>query len=139
MYRDQTQRDFARSLRNEPTSAEKQLWRFLRANQLRGHKFRRQAAIGPYVVDFICFAMKLIIELDGPQHLEPGAIEHDERRTAWLAARGYHIIRFRNQELDENIHAVVDVIEHAIEQLEIARRNPPSPTLPAAGRESELK
>jgi 5-methyltetrahydrofolate--homocysteine methyltransferase len=103
MYRDQDQRDFARALRNEPTSAEKRLWHFLRAGQLRGHKFRRQAAIGPYAVDFVCFWHNLIVELDGPQHLEPDAAEHDQRRTNWLASRGFRIIRFRNQELDEDI------------------------------------
>src|SRR4051812_17578325 len=73
MYRNKAQRDFARTLRNNPTGAEKHLWRFLRAQQLHGHKFRRQASIGPYTVDFICFAKQLIVELDGPQHLEPAA------------------------------------------------------------------
>jgi very-short-patch-repair endonuclease len=139
MYCDKPQRDFARTLRNQPTSAEKHIWRFLRAGQLRGHKFRRQAAIGPYVVDFVCFTLKLIVELDGPQHLERDALEHDKRRTKWLSARGFHIVRFRNQQLDENIRAVVDAIERALEQLEAARRDPPSPTLPAEGREPELE
>lgn len=135
MYRDQNQRDFARSLRNLPISPEKRLWHFLRAKQLRGHKFRRQAAIGPYIVDFVCFAQKLIIELDGPQHLESNAIDHDTRRTNWLNTRGFHIIRFRNQELDENIHAVVNAIERALKELEAPRPIPPSPSLPAEGRE----
>lgn len=137
MYRDQNQRDFARSLRNEPTSPEKRLWHFLRANQLHGYKFRRQAVIGPYIVDFVCFAEKLIIELDGPQHLEPNAIDHDTRRTNWLAPRGFRIIRFRNQELDENIHAVVDAIECALKELEPPRPIPPSPSLSAEGRAGE--
>ncbi len=82
MYRDEDQRDFARRLRNEPIGAEKRLWFLLRAGQLNGHKFRRQAALGPYIVDFICLAQRLIVELDGPQHLEPAAAEHDARRTA---------------------------------------------------------
>jgi very-short-patch-repair endonuclease len=135
MYRDQNQRDFARSLRNGPTDAEKRLWHFLRAQKLRGHKFRRQAAIGSYVVDFVCFSLKLIIELDGPQHLDPDAVLHDARRTDWLAARGFHIIRFRNQALDEDIRAVVNEIASAIDEL--AAQNPPSPALPAEGREPE--
>jgi very-short-patch-repair endonuclease len=87
MYRDKNQRAFTRALRNQPTDAEKRSWHFLRAEQLRGRKFRRQAAIGPYVVDFVCFADKLIVELDGPQHVEPEAIEHNQRRTNWLTAR----------------------------------------------------
>jgi very-short-patch-repair endonuclease len=86
MYRDRNQRDFARSLRSTATTAERHLWQFLRAEQLHGHKFRRQAAIGPYVVDFVCFPRKLIIELDGPQHLESAAIQHDAIRDMWLMA-----------------------------------------------------
>jgi very-short-patch-repair endonuclease len=88
MYRDTTQRDQARALRNQPTDAEKRLWHFLRARSLRGRKFRRQAAIGAYIVDFVSFEDKLIVELDGPQHLDPQALEHDNRRDMWLAARG---------------------------------------------------
>jgi very-short-patch-repair endonuclease len=77
MYRNEDQRNFARSLRNQMTDPEKRLWRFLRAGQLGGHKFRRQVAIGPYVVDFVCLSHKLIVELDGPQHQEQLAAEHD--------------------------------------------------------------
>jgi very-short-patch-repair endonuclease len=55
MYRTRDQRDFARTLRNNATNAEKYLWKSLRAGQLRGHKFRRQAAIGPYIVDLFLF------------------------------------------------------------------------------------
>src|SRR6185295_16118021 len=118
MYRDKAQRDFARTLRNNSTPAEKRLWHFLRAQKLGGHKFRRQAAIGSYIVDFVCFAAKLIVELDGPQHLEPAAVEYDKGRTNWLSSRGFHILRFRNQELDENIHAVVDTIAGALAELQ---------------------
>ncbi len=98
MYRDSDQRDFARRLRNQPTGAENRLWLHLRAGQVDGHKLRRQPVLGPYVVDFICFARRLIVELDGPQHLEEAAAEHDVRRTAWLAGRGYRVMRFRNHE-----------------------------------------
>lgn len=124
MYRDSDQRDFARRLRNQPTGAEQRLWLHLRAGQLNGHKFRRQAALGPYIVDFICFAQRLIVELDGPQHLEASAAEHDERRTAWLAERGYRVIRFRNHEIDEDVRRVVETIRQAMEM--------PTPTPPPA-------
>jgi 5-methyltetrahydrofolate--homocysteine methyltransferase len=134
MYRDTNQRKSARALRNQPTDAEKRLWHFLRAQNLRGRKFRRQTPIGAYIVDFVCFTDKLIVELDGPQHLDPQAVEHDKRRTAWLAARGFHIIRFRNQELDENLPAVVDAIGRAIDELQVLRTHP-SPSLPVEGRE----
>jgi 5-methyltetrahydrofolate--homocysteine methyltransferase len=135
MYRDDNQREFARALRNQPTDAERRLWHFLRAQKLQGRKFRHQAAIGPYLVDFVCFADKFIVELDGPQHLGPEAVEHDKQRTNWLATRGFRVARFRNQELDENIRAVVDAIGRAIDELEPRAQNSPSPALPAEGRE----
>ena len=93
MYRNQAQRNFARELRNQPTEAEQRLWHFLRAGKLHGYKFRRQAAIGPYIVDFACFAQKLLIELDGPQHLEAAAADYDSRRNEWLAARRIRVLR----------------------------------------------
>jgi very-short-patch-repair endonuclease len=127
MYRNQEQRAFARELRNDATPAEKRLWQFLRAGKL-GVKFRRQAAIGAYIVDLVCFSHRLIVELDGPQHIGARGQDHDVRRTAWLASRGFRVIRFRNQSLDDNIWGVVEEIQRALEQ-------PPSPALPAEGRE----
>ena len=91
MYHNQEQRDFARQLRNDATPAEERLWHFLRAGKL-GVKFRRQAAIGAYIVDFVSFSHRLIVELDGPQHVEEKGQDHDARRTAWLAARGFRVI-----------------------------------------------
>jgi 5-methyltetrahydrofolate--homocysteine methyltransferase len=137
MYRDRDQRRFARGLRNQMTGAEKSLWRLLRAQQLNGHKFRRQAAIGPYIFDFVCFDRKLIIELDGPQHCEPDAIDHDARRTEWLLSRGFRVVRFQNHQLDENIRIVVDSIARAMNEAEPSDSQPPSPALPAEGREPE--
>jgi very-short-patch-repair endonuclease len=133
MYRDTNQRGFSRDLRNNPTPAEQRLWHSLKAGQL-GVTFRRQAAIGPYIVDFACFPAKLIIELDGPQHLAPEAVEHDTDRTTWLASQGFRMIRFRNQELDENIQGVVSTIARAVEERPLPK-NPLSPALPTKGRE----
>ena len=132
MYRNQEQRDFARQLRNDATPAEKRLWHFLRAGKL-GAKFRRQAAIGAYIVDFICFSHRLIVELDGPQHVEEEGQVHDARRTAWLASREFRVIRFRNHALDEDIWAVVDEIKRALGECELRGEQPPSPALPAEG------
>jgi very-short-patch-repair endonuclease len=128
MYRDLEQRDFARQLRNQPTEAEKRLWWFLRSEKL-GVKFGRQAAIGAYIVDFVCFSHRLIVELDGPQHFEAAAQAYDPQRDAWLASRGFHVIRFRNQELDDDIWAVVKKIKMMLE-------TPPQPS-PATGRGPE--
>jgi very-short-patch-repair endonuclease len=116
MYRDREQRDFARSLRNFMTEAEKRLWRLLRAQQIDGWKFRRQAAIGPYVVDFVCFSHKLIVELDGPHHAAENAARHDSRRTAWLTSQGFRVLRFWNHQLDEEILSVVDTIRAALHE-----------------------
>jgi len=129
MYRDRDQRDFARNLRKQMTEAEKRLWRLLRAQQLQGHKFRRQAAVGPYVVDFVCFSHKLIVELDGPQHSESDAQRHDARRSDWLASRGFRIIRFWNHQLDEEIHSVVESIQRALSEASSSLAQPPSPVL----------
>jgi very-short-patch-repair endonuclease len=128
MYRNQRQRDFARTLRNAATNAEKHLWQFLRAKQLGGHKFRRQVALGHYIVDFACLAQKLIIELDGPQHLEPAATDYDIERDAWLTARGYRILRFRNQEVDDNLQAVLNIISQALKATPL-----PNPSLQGEG------
>jgi very-short-patch-repair endonuclease len=132
MYRDQEQRDFARELRNQPTDAEKRLWHFLRAGKL-GVKFRRQAAIGAYITDFVCFSHRLIVELDAPQHIADKGKERDARRTAWLTARGFRVIRFRNQALDEDIWGVVEEIKRALRDSELDVRQPPSPALPSEG------
>jgi very-short-patch-repair endonuclease len=132
MYRNQNQRDFARQLRNEATPAENRLWHFLKSNKL-GVKFRRQAAIGAYIVDFVCFSHRLIVELDGPQHVDDQ--DRDARRAAWLASRGFQVIRFRNQVLDEEIGPVVEEIKRALN--ESCPQVAPSPALPAKGEGAE--
>ena len=96
------------------------MWYFLRAGKL-GVKFRRQAAIGEYNVDFVCFSHSLIVELDGPQHLEDRAKAHDARRTVWLASRGFRVIRFRNQSLDEDVFLIVDQIKRALGEGDLER------------------
>ena len=135
MYREQEQRDFARELRNQPTDAEKRLWHFLRAGKL-GVKFRRQAAIGAYIADFVCFSHRLIVELDGPQHVHDNGKDRDARRTAWLASRGFRVIRFRNQALDEGIWLVVEEIKGALKEYESDKSPPPQPS-PQGGREPD--
>jgi very-short-patch-repair endonuclease len=74
-----------------------------------------KAAIGPYIVDFVCFAANLIIELDGPRHLDAAAQDYDQRRTVWLASQGLRVLRFRNHELDWDIRGVVQRIAEALE------------------------
>ena len=107
----------ARQLRLEPTDAEKSLWQRLRDKQLAGFRFRRQALIGDYIVDFACFSPRLIIELDGGQHAETGQRVHDQRRTDWLEREGFRVVRFWNNEVLQNTDGVVTEIGRVLEEL----------------------
>ena len=98
----------ARELRRDSTAAERALWALLRARRLGGHKFRRQVPIGRYIVDFLCPNQRLIIELGGGQHQDP--TPYEARRTAWLHANGYQLLRLWNTELLEDPHAAADYI-----------------------------
>lgn len=98
----------ARQLRGSATDAERMLWRLLRAHRFDGYKFRRQQPLGRYIVDFVCFDAKLVIELDGGQHAD--TIESDRARDAWLQSEGYRVVRIWNNELFENKAGVMDKI-----------------------------
>ncbi len=98
----------AEELRHNPTDAEAALWKALRMHQANGIHFRRQYAIGPYIVDFCSVRGKLIIELDGGQHLEQKG--YDDERTAFLASKGYQVLRFWNNEVLQNLDSVMTVI-----------------------------
>lgn len=107
------QRDRARAMRREPTPAEARLWQILRREQL-GVRFRRQEPIGPYIVDFVCFEQRLIIEADGGQHAEN---PHDARRDVWLRGQGFRLLRFWNQEILEATDMVEQLIIEALRPL----------------------
>ena len=98
----------AKTLRREMTTAETALWLRLNRQQIEGFKFRRQAPIGPYVVDFVCLDEMLVIEVDGGQHDSRKA--RDEARTVALGMRGYRVLRFWNNEVLGNIEGVLEVI-----------------------------
>jgi very-short-patch-repair endonuclease len=98
----------AKSLRENSTDAERLLWQHLRARQAQGLKFRRQQPIGNYIVDFVCFDRKLIIELDGGQHAEQQ--QTDDARTQWLETQGFTVIRFWNNEVLQNLEGVWQAI-----------------------------
>ena len=98
----------ARQLRKELTPAELKLWAYLRGNKLNGVSFRRQHAIGNYIVDFVSIKKKLIIELDGSQHIEQE--EYDLARTTYLESLGYKVVRFWNDDVINNINSVIRAI-----------------------------
>src|SRR6185437_4694700 len=90
----------AKRMRREPTYAEKRLWKALRTIDLH---FRRQAPFGPYIVDFVCHEHRLIVELDGGIHDLAEVAARDVEREAWLTGRGYRVMRFRNEELPDDV------------------------------------
>ena len=101
----------ARPLRGRSTEAEKRVWQALRAHQA-GSKFRRQQPIEGYVVDFVSFEHRLVIEIDGGQHGD--ASDDEERRTRCLEANGFRILRFWNNDVMENLEGVFDTIVAAL-------------------------
>ena len=109
----------ARSLRSNMTEAEKKLWYRLRAHRLGGQSFRRQVPIGSYVVDFICFDARLIIEIDGGQHA--GSVR-DQIRDAWLRSQGFVVLRFWNHDVLRNTNGVLEQINQTLSL-------PPPPSL----------
>ena len=107
----------AQFLRRNETKAEKLLWEKLRNNQLGGLKFRRQHPVNIYIADFYCHKFKLIIELDGDYHNQEEQKQKDEVRTEVLRLNDLKIIRFKNEEVEQNINQVLTTIKNKIEQL----------------------
>ncbi|HUT41758.1 MAG TPA: endonuclease domain-containing protein [Gammaproteobacteria bacterium] len=118
----------ARTLRKNSTDAERELWKYLRAHRMAGFKFRRQYVIEPYIVDFVCLEAKLIVEADGGQHLEQ--LEEDRTRTEFLESLGYKVMRFWNNDILIDTHAVLDSIHEGL-------NNIPSPQPSPGGRGSK--
>lgn len=96
---DQESLDFIRKLRNNSTDAEQLIWSYLRDRRLHDQKFRRQKSLGPYVLDFYCHELKLVIELDGGQHNEPGQLVRDAKRDAFAASQGITTLRYWNHDV----------------------------------------
>ncbi len=130
-YKTQTR---AIRLRANMTDAEKKLWRHLRGRQLDARQFRKQVPIGNYVVDFCCLKAQLVVEVDGGQHDVHSA--QDERRTRWLNAQGYRVIRFWNNEVLQNIDGVLQEISRVLALPHLRADTHPHPDPPPnRGRE----
>jgi 2-isopropylmalate synthase len=117
--REGQKRDVARALRRNATDAERAMWRLLRDRRLNGTKFRRQVPVGPFIADFASIEHCLVIELDGGQHADSAS---DERRDAFLAANGWRVLRFWNNDVMRNREGVLESI---LKALALTRLGPP--------------
>jgi very-short-patch-repair endonuclease len=105
------------------------LWGYLRKRSLAGFRFNRQTPIGPFIVDFICRERRLIIEVDGVTHGEPGEVKYDLWRTQYLRSCGYAVHRADNVDAFTNIEGVMDSILWALHERPASfAKNPPSPS-----------
>jgi len=112
-------------MRRNPTEPEKRVWRILSASQLAGYKFRRQAVLPPYIADFLCPAVRLIVEVDGDTHDSA----KDDRRDQALSARGYRTLRVTNDDVMSNISGVAWAIAAALDQTTVSAARPhPNPS-----------
>ncbi|EXS67997.1 endonuclease domain-containing protein [Sphingobium sp. Ant17] len=118
----------ASRLRRDMTDVERAVWRALRNRQLEGFKFRRQATVGPFVVDFLCVEVAMVIEIDGGQHSE----EADRARTGFLEARGLRVMRFWNSDVVDNFDGVIEAIRIAL--LKNEKKKTLTQPSPASGR-----
>ena len=98
----------SRDLRKNLTDAEQKLWQKLRYKQINDHKFRRQFVLGNYIVDFICLDKRLIIEVDGGQHMDN--VDYDSQRDEWFKNQNFKVLRFWNNQVLGEIGSVLEVI-----------------------------
>jgi very-short-patch-repair endonuclease len=106
------QRDHARTLRKTMTRAERVVWNNLKGRALAGYRFNRQVEIGPYIADFVSRECKVVLELDGDTH---GDVAADNKRTAFLEAKGYVVFRAWNTDVYDNLEGVLDGLLKVLE------------------------
>lgn len=99
-----------KELRINETTSEKILWKYLRNKSLENNKFYRQFSVGPYILDFYCPKQRLAIEIDGNQHLETDNLAYDQERTLYLESKSIKVIRYFNNEINENVEYVLENI-----------------------------
>lgn len=102
----------AKTLRKNLTDSERKLWKYLRAKRFGGLKFRRQEPIGNYIVDFVCYEKRLVIEVDGGQHAQEKY--EDAVRDGWLREQGFKVLRFWDNEVLANIRGVLELIRQSV-------------------------
>ena len=119
-----------RTLRRTMTDAERKLWSILRGRQLAGLSFRRQHPLGPYVADFYCPTLKLVIEVDGGQHASDVGKSPDRKHTTWLQQHGVQVLRYWNNDVLREIESVTRDIAIRVSAL---TGNDPHPSSPFQG------
>ncbi|HEX5124294.1 MAG TPA: endonuclease domain-containing protein [Rhodanobacteraceae bacterium] len=117
-----------RELRNAPTDAERLLWSHLKSRQIEGCKFRRQHPYGDFILDFVCLERRIVVELDGSQHVD--ATTYDEKRSRFLQLAGFRVLRFWNNEVFGEMDGVLEVIRR---ELVACDENPSPPNPPLEG------
>jgi very-short-patch-repair endonuclease len=128
----------ARQLRSRMTDAERKLWFALKDRRFAAFKFRRQVPVGPYVVDFICFESRLVIEVDGGQHADS---VRDVERDNWLLQNEFRVMRFWNNDVLQNLEGVLASLSEQLERTphpsSRLRETPPSPAR-GEGKKTEI-
>jgi very-short-patch-repair endonuclease len=109
----------AETLRKRATPAEALLWQALRGRACGGMKFRRQHAVGPFILDFYCPEARLVVEVDGEIHDSPDTQEHDALRSEHLERYGYRVLRVRNAEVISDLPGVLALIERAAKEVRV--------------------
>jgi len=117
------------------TKAERVIWYGLRAHRLEGAGFRRQTPIGPYIVDFVSYAAKLIVEIDGGQHFDDAGEARDKRRDAFLVSKGFRVLRLSNHDVMTNRIGVLETIAAAVR--DVRAPSLPSPASRGGGARGE--
>jgi len=127
-------RKLGKVMRRRLTPAEFRLWNLLRGRQLEGLRFRRQAPIGSYIADFVCFERKIVVEVDGGQHFRHSTSRTDSVRDAWLRTQGFAVLRFANTDVMSDGAAVCDaILSVATVRDPVDLRNPsPKPAVPVS-------
>jgi very-short-patch-repair endonuclease len=126
--------DRARSMRAEPTQAERVLWGLLRGKRLADFKWKRQQPIGRYIVDFVCFEARLIVEANGSQHVDN---DYDERRDTWLRSQGFRLLRLWNNDVLARPTQVADAVYAALNGEPDGSPTPLPGPPPQGGREQK--
>lgn len=114
IYYNPNLKERARQLRRNPTPGERRLWKYLKGDALMGYDFHRQKPIDNFIVDFFCYQLKLVVELDGPYHTKEVQAEKDRARDARLEELGIQVIRFTEKEVFLDLNNVLRTLENFI-------------------------